>query len=62
MQNSYESHQSVSNLAKSNLSIDIHDNSITFEHMSENRTDVRYENFTFQDIMTVQPHNYEVTE
>ena len=30
--------------------------------MSENRTDVRYENFTFQDIMTVQPFNYELTE
>ena len=43
----------MTNLMKSNLSIEINECSVTFEHMSDSRTDVRYENISFADVMTV---------
>ena len=52
----------MAKLAKSNLSVDLNECTVTFEHVSGNRTDVRYENILFTDLLTVQLSNYKVDE
>ena len=44
---SYENQHSFTNLTKANLLVDVNDGFIIFEHTSDNRSNVSYENFTF---------------
>ena len=49
----YERRDSLTNLTKSNLLIDLKAGYLIFEHIADNRSDVSYENFAFSEVHDV---------
>ena len=58
----YERRHSLTNLTKSNLLIDLKAGYLIFEHIADNRSDVSYENFAFQEVLDVSASDYQIAE